>query len=51
MKTVELRLDVKSDGHFYIMEGSVQLGEMEVSISGSNRTVYHPQVSDKGCTE
>ncbi|HEY5392498.1 MAG TPA: GNAT family N-acetyltransferase [Hanamia sp.] len=47
MENVQLKLDEKGFGHFYIVEGDEQLGEMEVSISGSNLTVYHTEVSEK----
>ena len=47
MENVQLKLDEKGFGHFYIVENNEQLGEMEVSISGSNLTVYHTEVSEK----
>jgi hypothetical protein len=47
MEGVQLKIDEKGYGHFYIAEGDEQLGEMEVSISGSNLTVYHTEVSEK----
>lgn len=47
MADIQIKLDEKGFGHFYIMEGAEQLGEMEVSISGSNLTVYHTEVSEK----
>lgn len=47
MENVQLKLDEKGFGHFYIMEGNEQLGEMEVSISGAVLTVYHTEVSEK----
>ena len=47
MDEIQLKTDDKGYGHFYIMESGEQLGEMEVSISGSNLTVYHTEVSEK----
>ena len=47
MEEVQFKLDDKSVGHFYIMEDNEQIAEMEVSISGSNLTVYHTEVSEK----
>ena len=47
MENVQLKLDEKGFGHFYIVEDNEQIGEMEVSISGSTLTVYHTEVSEK----
>ena len=47
MEEILLKLDDKAHGAFYLMEGGEQLGEMEVSINGSNLTVYHTEVSEK----
>lgn len=47
MADVQLQSDEKGFGHFYVTEGGDQLGEMEVSISRSNLTVYHTEVSEK----
>ena len=47
MEEIKLVLNVKNHGAFYVMNGNEQLGEMEVSISGSNLTVYHTEVSEK----
>ena len=47
MEEIKLSLDEKQHGAFYITEGGEQLGEMVVSISGSNLTVYHTEVSAK----
>ncbi|MGZ5191754.1 MAG: hypothetical protein ACXWCZ_12130 [Flavisolibacter sp.] len=44
---IELVLNDKGHGKFFIMEGDEQLGEMEVSITGSNLTVYPTEVSEK----
>ena len=40
MEDIELKLNVKGFGHFYINENNERLGEMEVSISATNLTVY-----------
>src|SRR3954469_25581345 len=47
MDEVKLNLNEKKQGAFYLMEGAEQMGEMVVSISGSNLTVYHTEVSAK----
>lgn len=47
MENVQLKFDSKGIGHFYIMEGNEQLGKMEVSILGSNLTVYLPKYLKK----
>jgi predicted GNAT family acetyltransferase len=47
MENIQLTLDEKGFGHFYIFDEGEQLGEMEISISGSNLTAYHTGVSEK----
>ena len=47
MDTIELQLDEKRHGGFYIMDGTEQLGEMEISIDGDELTVYHTEVEPK----
>lgn len=47
MEEVKLNLNEKKQGAFYIMEGAEQMGEMAVSVSGSNLTVYHTEVAAK----
>ena len=47
MTQVELKLDKKNNGGFYIMDGEEQIGEMAIGISGTNLTVYHTEVSQK----
>jgi predicted GNAT family acetyltransferase len=47
MDEVKLNLNDKGHGAFYIMDGADQLGEMVVSITSSNLTVYHTEVSAK----
>ena len=47
MEEVKLNLNEKKQGAFYITDGAEQLGEMVVSISDSNLTVYHTEVSTK----
>ena len=44
---IELKLDAKGRGGFYIMDGDEELGEMEIGISGDEMTVYHTEVSPK----
>jgi predicted GNAT family acetyltransferase len=45
MDEVKLSLNEKNHGAFYQYDGDEQLGEMVVSIAGSNLTVYHTEVS------
>lgn len=47
MDDVRLNLNANGHGTFYIMDGDEQMGEMVVSIAGSNLTVYHTEVSAK----
>jgi predicted GNAT family acetyltransferase len=45
MDDVQLNLDEKGQGAFYIKDGAEQLGEMVVGVAGQNLTVYHTEVS------
>ena len=47
MQDVQLTLNEKGHGAFYITEGTERLGEMVVSVSGQTLTVYHTEVSPK----
>ena len=47
MSNVKLKLDDNGRGAFTVMEGDEQLGEMVVSVSGQNLTVYHTEVAAK----
>lgn len=47
MVEVKFNLNDKGHGAFYITDGDEQLGEMVVSILGSNLTVNHTGVSAK----
>jgi len=47
MENVNLKLNEKGHGHFYIQDGEEQVAEMEVGISGNNLTVYHTEVLPK----
>ena len=44
---VQLYLDEKKHGRFYIDDGSEEIGEMEVSVSPRSLTVYHTEVAAK----
>jgi predicted GNAT family acetyltransferase len=44
MNDVSLQLNEQKKGAFIIKDGDQQLGEMVVSISGKNLTVYHTEV-------
>lgn len=48
MSDVKLTLDDNNRGAFSIIEEGEQIGEMVISISGQNLTVYHTEVSPKG---
>ena len=47
MEEVKLEFLENGHGHFFINEEGEQLGEMEISISGNELTVYHTEVSPK----
>ncbi len=47
MEEAILKLNEQNQGAFVIMEGEEQLGEMVLSISGPELTVYHTEVSPK----
>jgi uncharacterized protein len=44
MEEVKLKLDADNRGSFYVMDGAAQIGEMVISISDKNLTVYHTEV-------
>ena len=44
MAEVTIQLNEKNHGGFYALEGSQQIGEMVISISGNNLTVFHTEV-------
>ncbi|MGN6542282.1 MAG: GNAT family N-acetyltransferase [Ginsengibacter sp.] len=45
MEQVELTLNEKKHGRFYINENDEQIAEMQIGISGNDLTVYHTEVS------
>jgi predicted GNAT family acetyltransferase len=47
MNDVTLKLNEKGEGGFYIMDGDEQLGEMAISVSGNDLSVYHTEVAAK----
>jgi predicted GNAT family acetyltransferase len=47
MEDVQLKLDEKKHGHFYITEDDERIAEMQVGISGNDMTVYHTEVLPK----
>lgn len=47
MEEIRLKLDEKGHGAFTISEEGELLGEMVISVSGSDLTVYHTEVSGK----
>ena len=47
MEEVKLSLDEKGYGKFYILDGDEHIGEMALSVSGNDLTVYHTEVSPK----
>lgn len=48
MVEVNLKLNEKNHGAFYIMDGVEELAEMVVSVSAETLTVYHTEVAPKG---
>lgn len=47
MEEVQLYLNEKNHGHFYLNEKGEQIAEMQIGISGNDLTVYHTEVSPK----
>ncbi|RYE55434.1 MAG: N-acetyltransferase [Sphingobacteriales bacterium] len=47
MDDIKLQLDQDGNGKFYILDGDEEIGEMAISISGQNLTVYHTEVLPK----
>ena len=47
MENVQLTINDNGHGHFYVMENNEQLGEMQISISANELTVYHTEVLPK----
>ena len=45
MNDVQLNLNEKGHGAFYIMSNEKSLGEMVVSVAGKTLTVYHTEVA------
>lgn len=48
MNKVQLTLNEKNHGAFFIEENNERIAEMIVSVSGQNLTVYHTEVFSKG---
>lgn len=47
MEEIKLQLNEQGQGAFYITDGAEKLGEMTISISGKDLTVYHTEVAAK----
>jgi predicted GNAT family acetyltransferase len=47
MSNIQFTLSENSRGKFYVMDGSEQVAEMTIGITGDNLTVYHTEVSEK----
>jgi predicted GNAT family acetyltransferase len=47
MGDVQLKVDEKGFGRFFMMDGNEQIAEMEISMNSSDITVYHTEVSPK----
>ena len=47
MNGIKLDLNERGHGAFFLMDGDEQLGEMVISISSGNLTVYHTEVATK----
>jgi predicted GNAT family acetyltransferase len=43
---VQFKIDDSGKGAFFVEEGGNRVAEMVISISGSNLTVYHTEVSE-----
>jgi predicted GNAT family acetyltransferase len=48
MENVQLALNEKGHGAFFIEENNERIAEMIVSVSGQNLTAYHTEVFPKG---
>jgi len=46
MATIKLELDAKNHGGFNLYDDGIKIGEMVVSISNGNLTVYHTEVDE-----
>jgi len=44
MADIQVRLNQKGHGAFYVYENGQQLGEMVIGIAGKTLTVYHTEV-------
>jgi predicted GNAT family acetyltransferase len=44
MADIQLSLNDKQHGSFFIQEGEEKIAEMVIAIAGSNLTVYHTEV-------
>jgi len=44
---VKLKMNEEGEGAFYILDGTEEMGEMVISISGNNLTAFHTEVSPK----
>ncbi len=47
MEQVELKLNNNGRGYFFLKDNNEQLGQMEVSVIGSELTVFHTEVIPK----
>jgi len=47
MDDVQIKLDEKGEGAFYIMEDEVLMGEMVIGIKENILTAYHTEVAEK----
>ena len=47
MDKIQFELNERGRGAFYIMDGDERIGEMLLSISGKDMTVYHTEVIPK----
>ncbi len=47
MDEVQLKLNEKGEGKFYIMDGDEQIGEMGVVLDKDTLTVHHTEVLEK----
>src|SRR5690242_10985255 len=47
MDKIEFELNERGRGAFYVMDGEERIGEMLLSISGKDMSVYHTEVAPK----
>jgi uncharacterized protein len=44
VEEIQLKLNERHTGAFYLIDGETEMGQMEIGIKGSVMTVYHTEV-------